>query len=76
MEYEIELVDSQPVRSAPYWCSPPKLKVLKELVEDLQKQGVVRPSKSPFASPAFLVEKPEKGYRMVVDYRKVNKKMF
>jgi hypothetical protein len=49
--------------------------VLKELVEDLQKQGVVRASKSPFASPAFLVEKPEGGYRMVVDYRKVNKKI-
>jgi hypothetical protein len=75
MEYEIELVDPQPVRSAPYPCNPPKAKVLKEFVDDLLRKGVVRPSKSPFASPAFLIGKPEGGHRMVVDYRKVNKKI-
>jgi hypothetical protein len=75
MEYEIELVDSQPVRSAPYPWNPPKAKLLKEFVDDLVRKGVVRPSKSPFASPAFLMEKPEGGHRMVVDYRKVNKKI-
>ena len=43
-------------------------------MEDLLKKGVVRPSKSPFASPAVLLPKSGGGYRMVVDYRKVNKK--
>jgi hypothetical protein len=39
------------------------------------KKGVVRPSKSPYASPVFLLPKSGGGYRMVVDYRKVNKKV-
>jgi hypothetical protein len=73
-EYEIELVDQVPVRSPPYHCAPPKLKLLKEFVEDLLRKGVVRPSKSPYASQAFLLPKSGGGYRMVVDYRKVNKK--
>ena len=34
-EYEIELFDRVPVRSPPYHCAPPKLKLLKEFVEDL-----------------------------------------
>ena len=51
----------------------PQLKLLKEFVEDLFRKGVVRPSKSPYGSPAFLLPKPGGKYRMVVDYRKVNK---
>jgi len=74
-EYEIDLIGQVPVRSPPYHCAPPKLKLLKEFVEDLLQKGVVRPSKSPCASPALLLPKPGGKYRMVVDYRKVNKKI-
>jgi hypothetical protein len=56
-EYEIELVDQAPVRSPPYRCAPPKLNLLREFLEDLYKKGVVRPSKSPYVSPAFLLPK-------------------
>jgi len=59
-EYEIELVDQVPVRSPPYHCAPPKLKIL-EFVEDLLKKGMVRPSKSPYTSPAFLLLSREEG---------------
>jgi hypothetical protein len=73
--YEIEMSDSIPVRSAPYRCAPPKLQIFHETVNDLLEQGVTRPSKSPYASPAFLLSKRWGGFRMVVDYRKVNAKI-
>ena len=73
--YEIELLDTIPVRSPPYRCAPPKTAIFKGMVNELLGQGVVRPSKSPYASPAFLVPKRDGGYRMVVDYRKVNTKV-
>ena len=44
-------------------------------MEDLLQKGVVRPSKSPYASPAFLQPKSGGGYQMVVDYYNVNKKI-
>jgi hypothetical protein len=72
--YETELSDSTPVRSPLYRCAPPKLQTFRGLVNDLLRQGVVRPSKSPYASPAFLVPKKDGGFRVVVDYRKVNSK--
>jgi hypothetical protein len=45
------------------------------MVNELLEQGVVRPSKSPYASPAFLVSKRDGGFRLMVDYRKVNSKV-
>ena len=72
--YEIELSDITPVRSPPYRCAPPKLEVFKRIVNELLQQGVVRPSKSQYASPAFLIPKNSGGFRLVVDYRKVNSK--
>ena len=55
--YEIELSDTTLVRSSLYRCAPPKLTIFREMVNKLMEQGVVRPSKSPYASPAFLVPK-------------------
>jgi hypothetical protein len=51
------------------------LQALREIVQDLLKKGVVKKSYSQYASPAFLVPKPQGGYRMVVDYRLLNKKV-
>ena len=65
--YIIELTDSTPVRSAPYPYAPPKLAIFRKMVNELLEQGAVRPSKSPYSSPAFLVPKSGGEYRMVVD---------
>jgi hypothetical protein len=75
VSYEIELSDSMPVRSAPYRCALPKMTIFRDMVNQLLEQGVVRPSKSPYASPAFLASKRDGGFRLVVDYRKVNSKI-
>ena len=73
--YDIELSDTTPVRSPPYRCAPPKLEIFKRVVNELLEQGVVRPSKSQYASPSFLVCKGGGGFRMVVDYRNVKSKI-
>jgi hypothetical protein len=72
---EIELSDPTPVLPQTYRCAPPKLGTLKKMVNELLEQGVVRPSRSPYASPAFLVPKNGGGFRLIVDYRKVNAKV-
>jgi hypothetical protein len=73
--YEIEVLDPTPVRSPPYRCAPPKMVIFRETVNQLLEEGVTRPSKSPYASPAFLVPKNGGKFRLVVDYRKVNSKI-
>ena len=75
MVCHLDLSDSVPVRSRPYQCSPPRLRILREIVNELMDKGVVRKSYSQYASPAFLVPNSSGGHRMVVDYRLLNKKI-
>ncbi len=72
LEYEIRLTDTRPVRSHPYRLAPPKMETLRQIVKELLESGVIEESVSSFASPAFLVPKPNGKSRMVLDYRKLN----
>ena len=40
MVCELDLLDDHPVRSRPYQCSPPRLKALRDIVNDLLQEGV------------------------------------
>jgi hypothetical protein len=71
--YDIELLDTKTVQSPPYRCAPPKLKIFRE-IDDLLEKGVIRPSKSPYTSPTFLLPKQGGGVCMVVDFQKVHQK--
>lgn len=47
-------------------------------IDDMEKRGIISPCDSPWNSPIFLVpkkanEKGEKQYRLVIDYRELNK---
>lgn len=76
IEYHIRLVDDIPVRQAPYRLSPPKMRILREKINDMLEKGVIRPSTSAYASPIFLVPKDQgDDYRPVVDYRRLNSKV-
>jgi hypothetical protein len=75
MVCHLELMDNIPVRSWPYQYSPPCSKILRKIVQDLLDKEVVRRSSSQYASLAFLVPKPHSGYRMVVNYQLLNKKV-
>jgi len=50
------------------------LQIFKQVPNKLLEQGAVRPSKSQYATPAFLVPKSVDGFRMVVDHRKTESK--
>jgi len=46
--------------------------LLQEHITNLLKNGIIRPSSSPYGSPCLLVAKKDGSTRFVVDYRKLN----
>jgi hypothetical protein len=57
MVCHIDLSDTTPVRSKPYQCSPPRLQILREIVQDLVEKEMFKKSYSQYASPTFLAPK-------------------
>ncbi len=74
VRHTIPLLDDVPVR-LPHRRVPPNLQPeVQECLERWLKQGIIRPSSSPYASQAVLIRKRDGKIRICVDYRALNKK--
>lgn len=72
-ELQIRLVDpNRTVQRRPYRMSMEERSVVRDRVRELLDANIIRPSCSPFASPALLVKKQDGSDRMVIDYRELN----
>ena len=72
VQHDIPLVDSKPFR-LPYRKIPPaQWQDVRKLLIEMEATGVIRPSKSPYASPVVLVTKKDGSLRLCIDYRKLN----
>src|SRR6267154_3243025 len=56
-----------------YQMSHKQVTFLQKWIDEELKKGFIRPSKSPYPSPTFLIEKKNADYRVVQDYRTLNK---
>ena len=71
-ELIIETGDAKPIRQPPRRIPMAYAGRAKEAIEKLIRQGVIRKSKSPWASPLMFVEKPDGTLRPVIDFRALN----
>ena len=72
-DHAIELKPgSEPQRCKLYPLSPNEQTELAAFLEENLRTGRIRPSKSPMASPVFLIKKKDGTLRLVQDYRKLN----
>lgn len=71
--HKIELLEEKPISMAPYRLSLAMRQTVLKQVREWIEAGVVRPSRSPWASPVVVVPKKDGSSRICVDYRRVNK---
>ena len=73
VDHKIELTPgSRPTIRPTYAMSAKELEELNTQLGELTKQGFIRPSKAPYASPVLFVKKKDGTMRMCVDYRALN----
>lgn len=73
IELVISLKHEQPISYRPRRLSYSDKQKLREILDRLLKENVIRPSNSPYASPIVLVHKKNGELRLCVDYRELNK---
>ena len=73
LEFAIELVpETAPLYKKYYRMLSSELVELKKQLDEMLQKGYIRPSSSPWGSPAIFVDKKDGSLRMCVDYRQLN----
>ena len=67
--------NAKPIRKSPYSIHPKHEEALRKELEFMQREGIIRESRSAWSAPAIVIPKPNRpgDIRIVVDYRAVNK---
>lgn len=77
VQAEIRTTTSEPIYSKSYPYPAAMRTEVERQISELLSEGIIRPSKSPYNSPIWVVSKKpkpngEKQYRLVVDYKRLN----
>lgn len=75
IETKIVVTDDEPVYERARRLAPLEKDVLNKQVDEWLRDGIIRPSRSNYASPVVLVRKKNGSYRVCIDYRRLNKKV-
>ena len=64
---------ARPLAQRYYRTSPTMQREIERQIKELLKHGLIEPSKSKWRSPVLLVKKQDGSFRLVCDYRNLNK---
>jgi hypothetical protein len=71
-QHTIDVKDAKPIKLHPYRTSPRHLNFLKEEIERMITNGLIKKSFSPWSAPTVVVNKKNGKFRLCIDYRKLN----
>ena len=72
VQHVIDTGNSGPIKQQPYRIPVVQRDHIAQLIKQMQTQGIVKPSASPWASPVVLVPKKDGSTRFCVDCRRLN----
>lgn len=72
VEHHIRLKDSKPFRERSRRMAPADIEDVRRHIKDLLVAGIIKESRSPYASPIVIARKKSGAIRMCIDYRTLN----
>lgn len=72
VEHQIHLTDSRPFRQRSRRLPPADIEDVRKHLQELLQAGIIKESRSPYASPIVIVRKKSGAVRMCIDYRLLN----
>ena len=74
IQHEINLETIKPIALKPYYQRLPLEKeFIQDKIDKMLRQGIIKPSDSPWTAPVVVVKKKDEKLRFCVDYRQLNK---
>ncbi|KAL6485589.1 hypothetical protein MHYP_G00049810 [Metynnis hypsauchen] len=74
VEHNIRLTDPRPFRERSRRLAPADIEDVRKHLQELLDTGVIKESRSPYASPIVVTRKKNGNVRMCIDYRTLNSK--
>ncbi|UYV78515.1 hypothetical protein LAZ67_16001841 [Cordylochernes scorpioides] len=71
-KHRIDTEGAKPIKHKPYRVSAKEREIIKEQIDEMLRDGIIRPSSSPWSFAVILVKKRDGKYRFCVDYRNLN----
>lgn len=72
--HSINLTDDTLIKIPHRRIPPNQIEEVRQHIQQLLKQGIIRKSRSPYAAPIVIVKKKDGSLRLCVDYRALNAK--
>ncbi len=72
VKHSVDVGDHPPIKQKAYRIPESQKTKVSDLITAMLKQGVIRPSNSPWASPIVIVRKKDGSDRFCIDFRKLN----
>ena len=72
VQHQINTAGARPIRQIPRRLPLATRVDATEMIKEMQNQGIIEPSNSPWSSPVVLVKKKDGSLRFCVDYRRLN----
>src|SRR5207244_2531133 len=72
VKHKINTGDHKPIAQKQFRADKKRRRIIKEEINKMLKDGIIKKSEGPWASPVVIVKKKDGSKRFCIDYRKVN----